>query len=118
MMHSSPSKSSIVPVNLETIRKSTGAIICVMLLLFTVSCKSETMADLNDEKCKDSGGKVVYGMIGEVCAKPTSDVGKACIDISECEGLCMSNGKCSEWDNNFGCTEVLVEGETVTICID
>ena len=76
------------------------------------------MADLDDAKCEEDGGKVVYGIIGEVCAMPTNDAGMACNDISECDGLCMSDGKCSEWDNNFGCTEVLVEGKSVTICID
>lgn len=89
------------------------------LLLFLASCqKNYTRADLDDAKCEAGGGKIVNGIIGEVCAMPTSDAGKACNDISECEGLCLSDGKCSEWDNNFGCTDVLVEGEKVTICID
>ena len=89
------------------------------LLLVSVSCqKNYTRADLDNSKCEAVGGKIVNGIIGEVCAMPTSDSGKACNDISECEGLCMGDGKCSEWDNNFGCTDVLVEGEKVTICID
>lgn len=118
MLEFSPVASSFLPVNLNQVRKSTGTIICAILLLSAVSCQSDTMADLDDEKCEESGGKVVYGIIGEVCAMPTSDAGKACNDISECEGLCMSNGKCSEWDNNFGCTDVRVDGEILTICID
>lgn len=91
---------------------------CALAVTWLTCCQNDTMVNLDDRKCQASGGKVVYGIIGEVCAMPTSDTGKVCNDISQCEGLCLSNGTCSEWDNNFGCTDVLVEGEPVTICID
>lgn len=98
--------------------KSAIVIFGLLGLALITSCQNDNMANLDDKKCQASGGKVVYGIIGEVCAMPTDDIGKVCDDISQCEGLCLSDGKCSEWDNNFGCTDVLVEGEPVTICID
>lgn len=106
------------PLNPFGSGKSAIAIFSLLGLVLITSCQNDRMANLDDEKCRASGGKVVYGIIGEVCAMPTSDVGTVCNDISQCEGLCLSDGKCSEWDNNFGCTDVLVEGERVTICID
>ena len=104
--------------NYRVIKSVCTAVFGVSLFLLMTSCQNDTMANFDNETCDTTGGKVVYGIIGAVCAMPTSDAGQSCSDISECEGLCLSDGKCSEWDNNFGCTEVLVEGETVTICID
>lgn len=104
--------------NYRVIKSVSTAVFGISLFLLMTSCQNDTMAYFDNETCDATGGKVVYGIIGAVCAMPTSDAGQSCSDISECEGLCLSDGECSEWDNNFGCTEVLVEGETVTICID
>lgn len=112
-------KNIISGIFSEVFKTSRTVLFSSSLVLVLVSCqKNYTRVDLDDAKCEAGGGKIVNGIIGEVCAMPTSDAGKACNDISECEGLCMGDGKCSEWDNNFGCTDVLVEGEKVTICID
>ena len=112
-------KNIISGVFSEVFKTSRMVLFGSSLVLVLVSCqKNYTRVNIDDAKCEASGGKIVNGIIGEVCAMPTRDAGKACNDISECEGLCMSDGKCSELDNNFGCTDVLVEGEKVTICID
>lgn len=78
-----------------------------------------------DEKelCEQEGG--IFGPQGklgiEQCNLPAIDAGLSCLDSEECEGLCLNvegEGKCSARQINFVCSDVLNQGEPVTICID
>jgi hypothetical protein len=82
-------------------------------------------------ECEEQGGRwEVLGFSGPGCNLPSSDGGKSCTDIKDCEGLCLADnedtnaqgdelmGVCSEWQSNFGCHEILEKGRIVEICID
>jgi len=75
---------------------------------------------IEKEECLSSGGTYnPEGMLqAYMCNLPAKDVGKSCKDSSECEGLCLQDGKCSIDTVNFGCIDILEKGELVTICID
>lgn len=68
--------------------------------------------------CPD--GTVVMGMAGPICAKPTSDAGKACTKASDCAGACLAETMtCSTMTPMFGCYEVVMEdGQKVGLCVD
>ena len=92
------------------------------ILAFTAvllaACESVDGVGGLTRSCEAKGGKVVDSKMGEICAMPTPDAGANCTGSSQCAGLCLSNGTCSPHDQNFGCTEILEYGRTVTICID
>ena len=86
--------------------------------LLLAACESVDGVGGLMRSCEAKGGKVVDSKMGEVCAMPTADVGMRCTGSSQCAGLCLSDGACSSHDQNFGCTEILEDGEILTICID
>ena len=74
-----------------------------------------------ETKCiKEGGSYDPKGMLQVyMCNMPAKDFGKSCTDSSECEGMCLSETKsCSKDTINFGCINILEEGNPVTICID
>lgn len=92
-------------------------VLLTLSLIFTGCSNSEKI------ECENQGGEYIEQGLSQslTCVMPTKDFGKECIDSSECEGLCISEnnkGVCSEKDTNFGCNEILENGEIVTICID
>lgn len=76
------------------------------------------------QACESRGGKYEIGGKAQVqfCNEKSKDEGKNCSDSSECDGLCLDAGsgvgKCSEYQTNFGCIDVVEGGKAVTICID
>ena len=83
--------------------------------------------------CQSEGGFFVEAL--EVCQLPSSDVGKACRDSSECEGFCEADlsaeeiskvaneermektGACGQWKNFFaGCSYVVEDGLVERFC--
>ncbi len=79
----------------------------------------------NEQDCLAQGG--VWGPQGmlqrDMCDLPAADAGKACTDSSQCQGLCMASdspavGACSPRVLNFGCFEVMADGEALGLCID
>ncbi len=88
--------------------------------------------------CEALNGK--WGRIGiapfEECNLLTNDVGKACSDSNECEGMCIAeltseekekvnqrtiekNGKCSDWVVVVGCHAIVQKGQVSGImCLD
>ena len=86
--------------------------------LLLAACESVDGVGGLVRSCEAKGGKVVDSKMGEVCAMPTADAGRSCTGSSQCVGLCLSDGTCSSHDQNFGCTEILEDSRTVTICID
>lgn len=71
------------------------------------------------EICTASGGQLVQARSGSVCARPTDDAGAACTDGAQCQaGLCMAGTGCAALDHNFGCLDIVEDGQPVTLCID
>lgn len=77
--------------------------------------------------CRERGGRwEQLGILGYGCNLPTIDGGEGCADSSECEGLCLAvdsddqsaAGKCSPWQNNFGCSLIVENGQINEICVD
>ena len=80
-------------------------------------------ADLTMEECRTNDG--VWKRWGisdeESCNIITTDFGKLCYDIEECQGFCITNcvtsdclsdvGECSEYKRYFGCTRMWLDGE-------
>jgi hypothetical protein len=56
-----------------------------------------------EAECLEQGGRwEVLGFSGPGCNLPSSDGGKACTDISECEGLCLADNDEIMVDNGQG----------------
>jgi hypothetical protein len=79
------------------------------------------------EGCRERGGRWErLGILGYGCNLPASDGGKGCVDSSECEGLCLAvasdeqspAGKCSPWQNDFGCSLIVENSQIKEICVD
>lgn len=86
---------------------------------------------LNTEvSCREEGGKWIKTRLATefFCEPPTSDKGKACINHSECEGVCLAPegatpntqaiGVCSEWRIHLGCHLYVLNGVVMGMCID
>lgn len=79
-----------------------------------------------EEECVAKNGVwAIHGLSPmKSCNLPTSDKGKTCTDVDECEGTCLgdvptaSSGTCSEWRLTFGCHVVLMQGNARQICVD
>lgn len=74
-----------------------------------------------EAKCKAQGGKYKQGGLSQelLCHLPTRDGGKACSSSDQCESVCLAASRsCSGEQQNFGCIDLLENGETVTLCID
>ena len=99
----------------------------------TSGMKLETGINIdNREKCEAKNGVwQIWGLSQEEsCNIRASDVGKICGDSDECEGLCIDSclgpecidyiGRCSEFRNYFGCTNLWRDGEREEggICFD
>lgn len=75
----------------------------------------------DERACLGSGGKVVQGLMGPACSRPTKDAGRACTDGDQCEGFCLDTGKggqCDAFTLKFGCFPIIEDGRRVTICVD
>lgn len=97
-------------------RNDPDSVMCTMQCVLVCKLDSET----RKENCETQGGK--FDKLGmaqiEQCNTKTSDFNNTCSDSSECSGVCLKGGKCSEWTINFGCIEIVEDGKDVTICID
>lgn len=79
-----------------------------------------------EEECVAKNG--VWAIHGfspmKSCNLPTSDKGKTCTDVDECEGTCLgdvptaTSGTCSEWRLTFGCQILLMQGNARQLCVD
>jgi len=72
-----------------------------------------------------SGVWAIHGLSPmKSCNLPTSDKGKTCTDVDECEGTCLgdvptaTSGTCSEWRLTFGCQILLMQGNARQLCVD
>ena len=88
--------------------------------------KNTTIPD-NQQECESLGGK--WGRPGialnESCNLPTSDGGKWCTDMRQCEGACLAEnedsifGKCTSWKMTVGCVNEMNDGRVWgTKCLD
>lgn len=94
-------------------------------VLFVAACQTGSNEGTNapttahtEASCQAEGGKLMNAKVGPVCSMSASDAGQSCTSNSQCVGLCMANGQCSDYESNFGCHDVLEDGKQVTICID
>lgn len=93
--------------------------------LFVAACQADPDSNTTisnsaatEASCQAEGGKLMNAKVGPICSMPASDAGQSCTSSSQCVGLCMASGQCSEYESNFGCQDVLEDGVQVTICID
>jgi hypothetical protein len=79
-----------------------------------------TAGGTSDAACAATGGKMVTGLAGPVCAKVTKDAGKACTSNDQCETNCLAETKtCAPTSPYFGCFATLENGvETPMMCVD
>lgn len=94
-------------------------------VLFVAACQADTDGSTtisnnahSEASCQAEGGTLMNAKVGPICSMPASDAGQSCTSSSQCVGLCMASGQCSEYESNFGCQDVLEDGAQVTICID
>ncbi|MBI2334249.1 hypothetical protein HYU96_00415 [Candidatus Daviesbacteria bacterium] len=84
---------------------------------FEGKCTKKQIVD----KCEKSGGVWMQGPFGEgpFCNKKYSDGGKSCTDSSQClskqciirkEERMSREGKCADWQVNYGCYGLLKRG--------
>ncbi|MDD5026225.1 MAG: hypothetical protein PHH13_02490 [Candidatus Peribacteraceae bacterium] len=79
-----------------------------------------------EEECIAKNGVwAIHGLSPmKSCNLPTSDKGKICTNVDECEGTCLGNvptatsGTCSEWRLTFGCRIFLMQGNARQLCVD
>lgn len=82
--------------------------------------KTEAEVTAFFEDCVSQGGQPLIGGFGQAaCEKPSPDAGKACTQDADCEGFCLADSKtCSPLSPQFGCFDVLPNGNRATICVD
>jgi len=96
-----------------------------------MSTPLEAMTAAQREVCLASGGRVERrGMAGaQVCVRAYADGGNSCIDGSQCQGRCMTEGSmqlpvngagiCQRDDALFGCFGEVENGRVVGgVCVD
>ncbi|MFT5260534.1 MAG: hypothetical protein ACI9J2_000441 [Saprospiraceae bacterium] len=112
-----------------------------MLIIFSALCFSGCSNDLLNNEPDQAECKRLQGvwfkhsspspsaMVG-LCITRTSDEGKACLDASDCESVCVTqqltqgktivDGHCFGWSNVAGhCINQLINGAAVgTVCSD
>lgn len=87
-------------------------------LLGCTSLPATEQRSVTKLSCEEQGGTLVNSKAGEVCSMPATDSHRQCTDSRQCQGLCLSNGYCSDRQQYFGCHDVLHDGQPATLCID
>jgi hypothetical protein len=110
----------------------------LVLVVFVACGKTEApLSDMSEmSSAKESfcpeGSVLRETFSAVVCVARTSDNGKSCLDSDQCEGFCVigrqgdyspigqaTQGKCSEFDNIFGCNQMVENGvASKPICFD
>ena len=75
-------------------------------------------------ECVNKNGIPRWSPSGPFCSLRTSDGGKTCTDIGQCEGHCLAenenskSGKCSDIKFGIGCVFEMFNKEVLEVCYD
>lgn len=98
----------------------------IALIAGIAACVPQTTTKATDASgspeaaCAATGGKLLAGLAGPVCANATKDAGKACTSNDQCETFCLAETKtCAPTSPYLGCFATLDKGvQTPMLCVD
>ncbi|MCV0412934.1 hypothetical protein [Nitrosarchaeum sp.] len=104
-------------------------LVIVPIVITVIAVGIIFIVDSEKFQCLLKGGIMLQGLSSKPwCNLPTSDAGKECTDLSQCQGYCKPNneselnneiiGICSEYMTSVGCFEWIYNGTIEKICAD